>query len=104
MITDEYFIECKTKMQESTQITVKKEWIEKARDQAYQMRKPYYLLALSFGDGNDYFLSEVDLILELQRKAEAFDKIYEITNTPGIRAEGLEDALSEVLKEYYPEN
>ena len=58
VITNDLFIECKTKAKESTQITVKKEWLDKAREQAYQMRKPNYILALSFGDGKDYYMME----------------------------------------------
>lgn len=65
-------------MSESTQITVKKEWVEKAREQAYQMRKPYYMLALSFGDERDYFLVEPDVLIELYEKAKAYDSLNDL--------------------------
>ena len=99
MITEDFLIECKTKKEESTQITVKKEWIEKANEQAYQMRKQYAILALSFGDDKDYYLMEPQLFEYLYQKAKALDKVWELMNTPGLRCEGLEDALCEAIQD-----
>ena len=89
-------------MQESTQITVKREWVDKAREQAYQMRKPYYMIALSFGDDKDYFLLDQQILEDLYSKAQAMDKVYEAMNTEGLRAEGLEDEISEIISKIYP--
>ena len=99
VITEDFLIECKTKKEESTQITVKKEWIEKANEQAYQMRKQYAILALSFGDDKDYYLMEPQLFEYLYQKAKALDKVWELMNTPGLRCEGLEDALCEAIQD-----
>ena len=101
VVTQDFLIECKTKMQESTQITVKKEWVDKAREQAYEMRKPYFLLALSFGDTSDYYFMEPMLFEEMYRKAKAMDRVWEALNTDGLRGEGLEDELVEIAQEVY---
>lgn len=101
VVTQDFLIECKTKMQESTQITVKKEWVDKAREQAYEMRKPYFLLALSFGDTSDYYLMEPMIFEEMYRKAKAMDRVWEALNTDGLRGEGLEDELVEIAQEVY---
>ena len=65
VITSDLFIEAKTKARESKSITVKKEWIQKAKEQMYQMRKDNFALALSFGDGKDYMLIESEYFVEL---------------------------------------
>ena len=100
VITEDFFIECKTKVKPSSQITVKKEWLEKAREQAYQMRKPDYILALSFGDTKDYYMITPQLFHELYDKAKALDKVWEVMNTPGLIGEGLEDAIVDVIQDW----
>ena len=77
VITEDFFIECKTKAKPSSQITVKKEWLEKAREQAYQMRKSDYILALSLGDGRDYYMITPQLFHDLYVKAKALDKVWD---------------------------
>ena len=99
VITEDFFIECKTKVKPSSQITVKREWIEKAREQAYQMRKPYFILALSFGDTSDYYLMEPQLLEELYEKAKALDGVWEALNTKGLTGEGLVDAIVERVQD-----
>lgn len=67
--TPDLFIEAKTKAQESKSITLKKEWIDKAREQMYQMRKENFALAVSFGDGRDYMVIEAEYFSELYEAA-----------------------------------
>ena len=99
VITQDFLIECKTKLQEGSQITVKREWIEKAREQAYEMRKPYFMLALSFGDTSDYYLMEPMRLEELYRKAKALDGVWEALNTKGLQGDGLVDEIVEKIQE-----
>ena len=99
VVTGDLFIECKTKAKESTQITVKKEWLEKAREQAYQMRKENYVLALSFGDGKDYFMLESGYFEDLYHKAKALDKVWEALNTKGLEGDGLVDQICEAIQD-----
>jgi hypothetical protein len=75
--TANLFIEAKTKMEPSKSIKVNKEWLEKAKEQAYAMRKEDYTVAISFGDGKDYFIVEDDLLLDLYKSREALRSIIE---------------------------
>ena len=56
VVTGNLFIEAKTKMEPSKSISVKKQWLEKAKEQAYSQRKEDYTVAISFGDGKDYYI------------------------------------------------
>lgn len=67
VITSDLFIEAKTKAVESKSISVKKAWLEKAQEQAYSMRKKDYALAISFGDGKDYYVIEDSLMEDLYK-------------------------------------
>ena len=57
-MVDKLFIEAKTKMNPSQSITVKKGWIDKAKEQSLAMRKEDYAIAVSFGDPKEYYLIE----------------------------------------------
>lgn len=71
VITENLFVEAKTKMEPSKSITVKKEWLEKAKEQSYQMRKEDYAVAISFGEDKDYYIIEESLLIDLlECKAE----------------------------------
>ena len=78
-----------TKATESKSITVKKDWLEKAKEQSYSMRKRDYALAISFGDGKDYYVIEDTLMEELYKCREALEAIID-----GLG--GLEDPLVEL--------
>lgn len=65
VVTEDLFVEAKTKMEPSKSISVKKQWLEKAKEQSYQMRKRDYAVAISFGDGKDYYIIEESLLTEL---------------------------------------
>lgn len=59
-ITDQFLIECKTCMSEKESFSIKKEWIEKNRKEAFQIGKPYHALCFNFGPGsqNLYVINE----------------------------------------------
>ena len=77
VIVDQLFIEAKTKMVPSQQITVKKAWIDKAKEQALSTRKRDFAIALSFGDPKEYYLIEDTLMGELFKSREALRKVYD---------------------------
>lgn len=87
--TSDLFIEAKTKAVESRSITVKKDWLEKAKEQSYSMRKRDYAIAISFGDGKDYYVIEDTLMEELYKCRAALGAIID-----GLG--GLEDPLVEL--------
>ena len=90
VVTANLFIEAKTKAQASKSITVKKEWLEKAQEQSYSMRKRDYALAISFGDGKDYYVIEDKLMEELYKSRAALEAVIEVLG-------GLEDNLVDDL-------
>ena len=64
--TDTFFIEAKTPTKEQTSFSVKKEWIEKLREQAFEQGKNHCALAFRFDpDGEDYFVIDSRLMKEL---------------------------------------
>lgn len=75
--TSNLFIEAKTKMEPSKSIKVTKDWLEKAKEQAYSMRKEDYTVAISFGDGKDYYIVEDALLLDLYKSREALRAVIE---------------------------
>lgn len=86
VVAGNLFIEAKTKMVPSQQITVKKEWLEKAKEQSLAMRKEDYAVAISFGEAKEYYIVEDTLMEDLFKSREA---LRAIINNLG----GLEDPL-----------
>lgn len=86
VVAGKLFIEAKTKMVPSQQITVKKAWVDKAREQSLATRKEDFAIAVSFGDLKEYYLIEDNLMEDLFKSREA---LRAIIDTLG----GLEDPL-----------
>jgi len=82
-IDEHLFIECKTKMSPSKSVTIKKEWIDKAKEQATQMRKGNFILVINFGEQNwngtmkDYVVMEDHYFEHLYKCAKVVDAIIE---------------------------
>ena len=71
--TDDWLIECKTKTKHSDSMSIKKDWIEKNKQEALFMGKKYSALAFSYGpdEPNHYIIDEYlfqDLIEYLNSK------------------------------------
>lgn len=97
VIVDQLFIEAKTKMVPSQQITVKKAWIDKAKEQALSTRKRDYAIALSFGDPKEYYLIEDILMEELFKSREALRQIQELLDTQYKEDKAIQDIIEEVF-------
>ena len=71
-VTNELFaLECKTHTEFREQFTIKHDWIEKNREEAFQMGKRHSALVLDFGDGeNHYLVSERDFKVLLEKLRE----------------------------------
>lgn len=55
--TDEWLIECKTTTTPKASFSVKKEWLEKNKEEAFAMGKSHSALCFDFGDnGNRYYV------------------------------------------------
>ena len=57
VLTKDFFIEAKTPTKPQTSFSVKKEWIDKMAEQAFEQGKPVSSLAFRFDpEGEDYFV------------------------------------------------
>lgn len=72
--TAQFFIEAKTPTKEQTSFSVKKEWVEKMREQAFEQGKIHSALAFRFDpNGEDYFVINSRLMRELVKYLEGDD-------------------------------
>src|SRR5574344_1125670 len=64
VVTKSWMVECKTQMQEKQSFSIKKEWLEKAREEAFSTDKRHVAIASNFGgedqSTNYYIISEQD--------------------------------------------
>lgn len=69
--TKSVFIEAKTPTQEKSSFSVKKDWLDKAKEQAFEQNKNNYALAFRFGpDEPDFFVIDSKLFKYLIDKLE----------------------------------
>lgn len=68
VVIDDFLIECKTATTEKESFTVKKEWIEKQKEEAFAMNKRNYAIAFNFGglrNQENYYIINEQLFIEL---------------------------------------
>ena len=70
VITERFLIECKTSTEERTSFSIKKDWLEKNKKEAFESGLNYSALAFSFGDGKDYYIIDAKLMQELVEKLD----------------------------------
>lgn len=62
-------VECKTTTSDKDSFSIKKEWIEKNKNESYSIRKPNSAIAFRFSpDGEDYFVINKKLMKYLVEK------------------------------------
>lgn len=103
VVTSNLFVEAKTKVKASKSISIKKEWLEKAQEQSYSMRKRDYALAISFGDGKDYYIIEDRFMEELYKSREALERIVKEIGGVEHHPLGLENIDIYMIKEILQE-
>lgn len=68
VLTKDLFIEAKTTMIDRQSFSIKKVWLEKAREQAFEQHKNFWTLAFRFSpEGKDYYVVDkrcIDLLIE----------------------------------------
>jgi len=64
VIADDWLFECKTHTEERQQFTIKREWIEKNKEEAFQMGKHHSAIVIDFGDRENYYLIDEKSFLE----------------------------------------
>lgn len=66
ILTDKFLIEAKTTMSEKTSFSIKKAWLEKAKEQAFEQGKLHSALAFQFKpSGDNYFIVSEQLFKDL---------------------------------------
>lgn len=69
--TDKWLFEAKTKTSESKSFSIKRDWIDKNKEEAFAMGKPYSAVVIDFGDGKQFYLLDEKLFLKMK---EVFDE------------------------------
>lgn len=61
VLSSEWLIEAKTAMKPKKSFSIKKDWLEKLREEKFACRKDYNALCFDFGDeGNRYYILDED--------------------------------------------
>ena len=55
VVLDDWLIECKTATSEKQSFSIKRDWLEKNREEAFAMRKTYNALCFDYGDGGSRY-------------------------------------------------
>ena len=79
--TDLFLIEAKTCIKDKESFSIKKQWLEKNKEEAFAMRKHYHALAFNFGPDQDnyYVIDErtfkllIDLLKEDLENGKSFN-------------------------------
>ena len=75
ILTDLFAIECKTVTTEKKSFSIKKEWLKKNKEEAFEMGKSYSVLAFNFGpDSENYYVIDEKLFKELIEYLEKENK------------------------------
>lgn len=105
VVVDKLFIEAKTKMEPSKSISVKKEWLEKAKAQALATRKEDYTVAISFGDPKEYYIVEDTLMEDLYKSREALRAVIEalggLDHNPFKPEDSTGNVIRDLIREVY---
>lgn len=65
--TDNWLLECKTTTKEQKSFSIKKEWLEKNKQEAFAMRKRHSALVFDFGDNGDrYYVLDEKTFVQLK--------------------------------------
>ena len=72
--SDKWLFEAKTKMEESKSFSIKREWIDKNKEEAFSMGKDYNALVIDFGDGKQFYLIDEKTFLRMKTLLEEDDE------------------------------
>lgn len=69
--TDNWLLECKTCTKPKASFAIKKEWLQKNKEEAFAMSKSYNALVFDYGDGgNRYYVVNEKTFLEMREALE----------------------------------
>lgn len=70
--SDNFLIECKTCVEDKKSFSIKKDWLEKNKEEAFEMGKDYSALAFNFGPGSEnYYVIDERLFKILKEVLES---------------------------------
>ena len=70
--SDNFLIECKTCVEDKKSFSIKKEWLEKNKEEAFEMGKDYSALAFNFGPSSEnYYVIDEKLFKILKEVLES---------------------------------
>lgn len=73
--TNNILIECKTCVEEKKSFSIKREWLEKNKEEAFEMGKDYSVLAFNFGpDTANYYVIDEKLFKLLNEYIEGEER------------------------------
>ena len=73
VVTDHFLIECKTATTEKASFSIKKDWIEKLKEEAFAMNKPHWAITFNFGsleNKENFYIINEQLFKQLQNYIE----------------------------------
>ena len=63
---EDFLIECKTVTKPQSSFSIKQQWLDKIKEQAFEQGKLYSALAIRFDpDGKDYIVIDINIFKEL---------------------------------------
>lgn len=68
--TDSWLIECKTCTTQKKSFSIKQEWLDKNKEEAFAMNKEYNTLAFDFGTGNNYYIVDERTFIKMKNALE----------------------------------
>lgn len=77
VLTDLFLLEAKTSTTEKKSFTLKKEWFDKNKEEAFAMGKLYNALVFDFGDGEQHYIINEPLFNLLNQYLLKEEGIYE---------------------------
>lgn len=69
--TKEWLLECKTCTEPRKSFTLKREWFDKNKEEAFAMHKDYSAVVFDFGDGEQFYVIEEYMFKRLLEYLEA---------------------------------
>jgi hypothetical protein len=69
--TDSWLFEAKTKMNTCKSFSIKKEWLDKNREEMFAMGKTYSALVFNFGDSTNYYVLDEQTFLKMKKVFES---------------------------------
>ena len=65
VVVNNILVECKTAVSPKESFSIKKEWLKKNKEEAFEMGLRYSMLAIDFGSADDYFIINKELAVKL---------------------------------------